>query len=246
MERTERLNGTHWVFRYDESCFPPGTDSFLLSSFPRLKEGMQVLDLGAGCGLLGMLLLRRCPSLSVTGLELDPSAAAIGRRNAAENGLTEQLQLRQGDLREAGSIPAGSFSLVICNPPYFPTGSGASAPEAVRRTAREEVTCTLQDICLAAARALKWSGSFCMVHKPERLTDVLLSMRQARLEPKRLRFVQLTADAAPSLLLIEGRLGGKPGLRMEPPLILQQPDGTPTAEADAIYYRTIPTTEEHI
>ena len=246
MDHTEYLNGTGWCFHYDDICFPPGTDSFLLASLPRLKTGTQVLDLGCSSGLLGLLLLRRCPQISVTGIELDAHAAALGLRNAAENGLSDRLSFRQGDLREPAMIPANTFDLVICNPPYFPGGHGASAPDAARRSAREEVSCTLEDVCSAAARALRWSGSFCLVHKPERLTDLLCAMRSARLEPKRLRFVQKTAEAAPSLLLAEGRLGGKPGITVEPPLILQQPDGTPTAETDAIYYRTIPTTEEHI
>ena len=245
MERTDRLNGTDWLFHYDDNCFPPGTDSFLLSSLPQLKPGLRVLDLGAGSGLLGMLLLRRCPDITVTGLELDPLAAALGQRNAQENGLS-QLSFRQGDLRDSSNVPAGQFDLVICNPPYFPAGSGASAPGAARRTAREEVSCTLEDVCSAAVRALRWSGSFCLVHRADRLTDVLCAMRAARLEPKRLRFVQKNATTAPSLLLAEGRMGGNPGLKPEPPLILQQSDGSPTAEVDAIYYRTIPTTEESV
>ncbi len=246
MERTDHLNGTGWQYHYDDACFPPGTDSFLLSSLPRLKQGMQVLDLGSGAGLLGLLLLRRCPHISVTGIELDMHAAALGQRNAEENSLSDRLFFRQGDLREAAVIPAGAFDLVICNPPYFAAGHGASAPNAARRGAREEINCSLEDVCAAAARALRWSGSFCIVHKPDRLTDLLCAMRTARLEPKRLRFVQKTAEATPSLLLAEGRLGGKPGLTIEPSLILQRPDGTPTAETDAIYYRTTPTTEETI
>ncbi|MBE6962590.1 MAG: methyltransferase domain-containing protein [Ruminococcaceae bacterium] len=246
MDRTEYLNGTGWCFHYDDLCFPPGTDSFLLSSLPRLKAGMQVLDLGCGSGLLGLLLLRRCPQIFVTGIELDAHAAQLGARNATENRLSEQLIFLQGDLRESTAIPAGKFDLVVCNPPYFPSGHGASAPNAARRGAREELNCTLEDVCSAAAKALHWSGSFCLVHKPDRLTDLLCTMRAARLEPKRLRFVQKTAESQPSLLLVEGKLGGKPGLILEAPLILHQSDGTPTAENDAIYYRTTPTTEETI
>ena len=246
MERTDRLNGTNWLFHYDDTCFPPGTDSFLLSSLPHLKSGMRVLDLGSGCGLLGLLLLRRHRGITVTGLELNPHAVAMGERNAAGNQLTHQLLFCQGDLRNTATIPPGGFDLVVCNPPYFPVGSGASAPGEARRNAREETTCSLEDVCAAAARALRWSGSFCLVHKPDRLTDLLCSLRAAGLEPKRLRMVQKTALSAPSLLLIEAKRGGKPGLKAEPPLILQQQDGTPTAEIDAIYYRSIPTTEESV
>ena len=107
-----------------------------------------------------------------------------------------------------------------------------------RRTARSEVSCTLEDVCRAASYLLRWGGAFCLVHKPERLTDLLCLLRETGLEPKRLRFVVNRTGAAPSLVLLEGRRGGKPGLTVEPPLILQKPDGSPTEELDAIYFRT--------
>ena len=106
------------------------------------------------------------------------------------------------------------------------------------RTARTEATCTLTELCSCAARLLRWDGRFCLVHKPERLTDLLCAMREAALEPKRLRFVCSKPGAAPSLVLAEGRRGGRPGLTVEPPLLLRQADGSPTAELDAIYFRT--------
>ena len=96
--------------------------------------------------------------------------------------------------------------------------------------------CTLEDICHAAAYLLHWGGSFCLVHKPERLTDLLCTLRDHGLEPKRLREVCKTAGTAPSLILLEGRRGGKPGLSIEAPLVLQD-GGAPTAEVDAIYFR---------
>lgn len=236
MERQDRLSGNGWVFRYDDR-FPPGTDSFLLSAFPRLRAGERVCDLGAGAGLLGLLLLRRQPSLRVTGVELDDAACALLRYNALQNGLEEHLCCLPGDLRQQALLPAGVFDLAVCNPPYFPVGSGASAPAPVRQAAREEITCTLSDVCAAAGWGLRWGGRLCLVHRPERLTDALCALRQAGLEPKRLRFVHKIAGAAPSLLLVEGRRGGRPGLTIEPPLVLQGPDGTPTAEVDAIYCR---------
>jgi tRNA1(Val) A37 N6-methylase TrmN6 len=111
------------------------------------------------------------------------------------------------------------------------------AEAAAIRTARSEVTCTLEELCASAAYLLRWGGSFCLVHKPERLTDVLCALRNAAMEPKRLRFVSTTPTRTPSLILVEGRRGGKPGLTVEPPLMLQNPDGTPTDEVDAIYFR---------
>lgn len=238
MEHWESLKPGGYRFVYDDALFRPGTDTFLLSSLPRLRPGLRVCDLGCGTGLLGLLLLQRQPGLAVTGVELQPQALALAERAAAENGLAGQLRFLPGDLRQIRTLlPGGSFDLAVCNPPYYPPGSGALAPAAARRTARAEVDCTLEEVCAAAAWLLRWGGCFCLVHKPERLTDLLTALRRAGLEPKRLRLVCPTAASAPSLVLAEGRRGGRPGLRVEPPLILRQPGGTPTAEVDAIYFR---------
>lgn len=239
MERSERLSGTDWLFRYDDLEFLPGTDSFLLSGFPRLKPGLKVCDLGSGSGLLAMLLLRREPSLCVTCVELSGPACRLAVLNAETNGLCGRLAVRQADLRDFSELPlAGSFDLVVCNPPYFPVGGGASAPGPGRRRVREEITCTLPEVCRAAAHLLRWGGIFCLVHRPERLVDLCWYLRSEKLEPKRLRMVQQMLGKAPSLLLLEGRRGGKPGLLTEPPLTLQEADGTPTGEVDTIYGRT--------
>ena len=239
MERMEQLSGCGYRYYYDDALFPPGTDSFLLAAFPALRPGQRVCDLGCGAGLLGLLLLRRQRALQVTGVELSPAAAALAERNRRENGLEAHLSIAEGDLREIGSLlPAGQWDLVVSNPPYYPPASGPAPGKEALRSARTEVSCTLTDLCRAAARLLRWGGSFCLVHKPERLTDVLTELRAAGLEPKRLRLVSKTAGAAPSLLLAEGRRGGRPGLRIEPPLLLTGADGAPTAELDAIYFRT--------
>ena len=145
-------------------------------------------------------------------------------------------EFRLEDLRET-ALPAGSFDLAVCNPPYFPPSAGPLPKGEARRTARTEEACTLEDVCRAAGRLLRWGGAFCLVHKPERLTDLLCALRGEGLEPKRLRLVSLRPERAPSLLLLEARRGGKPGLAVEEPLILENPDGSPTAELNRIYFR---------
>lgn len=239
MEHWEALFSGGYRFVYADGLFRPGTDTFLLSSLPRLKPRLRVCDLCAGTGLLGLLLLQRQPELFVTGVELQGDAADLLSRCAAENGLSERWTALTGDLRAIRTLlPAGQFDLVVCNPPYYPADSGFLASNSSRRTARSEVSCTLDEVCAAAGYLLRWGGSFCLVHKPERLTDLLLSLRQNGLEPKRLRFVCKQAGSAPSLVLCDSRRGGKPGLSVEPPLLLQNPDGTPTAEYCAIYFRS--------
>ena len=238
MEHWESLCPGGYRFVYDDALFRPGTDTFLLSSLPRLKPGLRVCDLGCGTGLLPLLLLQRQNHLSVTGIDIQPRAVELARRAAEDNSLCGQATFHTADLRQLkGILPAGSFDLVVCNPPYYPPHSGYMAVDPAIRTARTEVGCTLDDVCKAAAYLLRWDGSFCLVHKPERLTDLCCTLRQHALEPKRLRFVCSTAGAAPSLLLLEGRRGGKPGLTVESPLILQDNSGAPSAELDAIYFR---------
>ena len=238
MEHWESLCPGGYRFVYGDDLFRPGTDTFLLSSLPRLKPGMRVMDLGCGTGLLGLLLLQRQKELFVTGIDIQPAAIRLAERAAAENSLEDRLAFHHADLREVKRLfSTGSFDLAVCNPPYYPPGSGALPDSGARRAARTEVACTLEDVCTAASYLLRWGGSFCLVHKPERLTDLLCALRSGGLEPKRLRFVCKTAGAAPSLVLAEARRGGKPGLTMEAPLVLQNPDGSPTAEVDAIYFR---------
>lgn len=234
--RWEALRPGGLRFVYGRGQFPPGLDSFLLASLPKLKAGMKVCDLGCGTGLLGLLLLQREGALTVTGLEIQPEAVRLGERAVLENHLSGRLTFRLEDLRET-ALPAGSFDLAVCNPPYFPPSSGPPPKGEARRTARTEESCTLEEVCRAAARLLRWGGSFCLVHKPERLADLVCALRESGLEPKRLRFVCVRPERAPSLILMEARRGGRPGLRAEPPLALENADGSPTAELNRIYFR---------
>ena len=238
MEHWEALCPGGYRFVYDDVLFRPGTDTFLLSSLPRLKPGLRVMDLGCGTGLLGLLLLQRQPGLAVTGIDIQPAAIRLAEKASTENGLTDRLSFQAADLRNVKALfSTGSFDLAVCNPPYYPSASGALSGDGARRTARSEVDCTLEDICRAASYLLRWGGGLCLVHKPERLTDLLCALREHGLEPKRLRFVCKTAGSAPSLVLAEARRGGRPGLAIEKPLILQTADGAPTPEVDAIYFR---------
>lgn len=238
MEHWEELKPGGLRFVWADHLFRPGTDTFLLSSLPRLRPGLRVCDLGCGTGLLGLLLMQRQPDLRIAGLDIQPEAAALARRAAAENGLTERLDFRCGDLRQVrGIFPTGCFDLVVCNPPYYPPAGGKLSADGARRTARSETEASLADLCAAASYLLRWGGKFCLVHKPERLADVLCALRDAGTEVKRLRFVHSRAADPPSLFLAEGCRGGRPGITVEPPLILQNGGGTPTAELNAIYFR---------
>ncbi len=230
MVRTDSLCDGGPVFYYDTDFFPPTTDSFALGWFARPKRGSAVCGLGCGTGLIETLLLAREPSLGITGVEKNADALALAARTFAENGWNANI--RAGDLRDEGVLPAaGTMDFVVCNPPYFPAGSGRSAAGEARQSAREETLCTLADVCAAAARVLRYGGSFALVHRPERLTDLLCELRANGTEPKRARFVVQSTFDAPTLVLIEARRGGKPGLTIEPPLVIG------SAEWDKVYFR---------
>ena len=217
---------------------PLGTDSVLLADFVRPAGAKRGIDLGCGGGILSLLLLERSKKLHMTGLELRGDAAALGRENLEKNGLSDRGKILSGDIREHRSLfSPGSFDLAVSNPPYFPAGSGGVSPDPARAAARGEESCTLSQLCEAAAFLLRTGGRFCLVHRPERLAELFVCMSQNGLEPKRLREVCPRPGAAPSLVLAEGLRGGKPGLTIEPPLVLQDADGKESGEVRRIYRR---------
>ena len=230
MVRQDRLWPDGPLFYFDTALFPPTTDSFALGYFAQFRRGSAVCDLGCGTGLLGTLLLAREASLRMSNVEQNADALALARRTFAQNGW--DAAFFEGDLRNAGVLPAaGSMDGCVCNPPYFRSGSGKSADGAARQTAREETQCTLAEVCAAAERVLRWGGTFALVHRPERLTDLLVELRAHGMEPKRLRFAAQSAPSAPTLVLLEAKRGGKPGLVIEPPLVIG------SAEWDKVYFR---------
>ena len=217
---------------------PLGTDSILLADFVRAAGAKRGVDLGCASGILSLLLLWREPGLHMTGLELNSSAAELARENMARNALSARSAMLAGDIREHRSLlPAGGFDLAVSNPPYFPLGGGALSPDAARAAARGETDCSLEELCAAAAWLLRTGGSFFLVYRPERLAELFCRMSAAGLEPKRLRLVCHRAESRPSLALVEGRRGGKPGLSIEPALVMTDAQGQESAEIRRIYHR---------
>ena len=220
-----------------DNAFPLSTDSVLLAHFARTIRAKRIFDLGCGAGALTVLLGLSHPGARLGGIELRGDAAALCRENLRANGL-EDASIITGDFRERSALPkAGETDLVVANPPYFPRGSGASAPDGSRAGARDERTATLEDVCAAAAYLCRWGGAFALVHRPERLSELMVTMHAHALEPKRLRLVQHREGVAPNLVLLEGRRGGKPGLDVEKPLLLTDRGGGDSAEIKQIYHR---------
>ncbi|MEG2074193.1 MAG: methyltransferase [Angelakisella sp.] len=214
-----------------------GTDAFLLSRFAEVRRGERCCDLGSGCGIIPLLWFRwgLSPEYAFA-VELQAQGYEQMLTTVAENGLEGKLLPLHSDLSDLkGKIANCSLDIVTCNPPYKMAGHGVPCPDEARLTARHEVACSLEDVCTAAAKLLRFGGRLCLCQRPERLPDIMESMRRAKLEPKRLRFVQQHPNTAPWLILIEGKKGSKPFLRVEPPLIIENEDGGFSDEVIEIY-----------
>lgn len=222
---------------YSGRGFSIGTDAVLLYDFAKSIRGTKLCDLGCGSGVIGILLALARPEVHVTGVDILPSAIEAARANALLNGIEGRYSAIAGDLRDPSFLPAGGFDIAVMNPPYFPAGSGKLAADSETAAARSEESCSLSNSCRAAARAVRWGGKFCMVHKPERLAEICCLMHENGLEPKRIRFVQPAPEKAPNLILIESTRGAKPGVQLSAPLVLTDEDGNETAEVRAIYHR---------
>ena len=204
-------------YRYEQSdtCFPLGQDSLALADFATVRRGDQVCDLGCGGGALLLLLAGRQSTLALSGVEISPEDSALARRNLAENSLTGEIYT--GDLRQVcKALPAGGFSLVISNPPYFKAGSGGDGGAARMEEA------TLSDWCAAAGRLTKNGGRFALVHRPERLAELFGALSRSGLEPKRLQLIQHDAHTPPSAALVEAVRQGRPGLEVLPTRLMNR------------------------
>lgn len=229
------------LFGQCPGAFPISTDSVLLAHFTRTEGTGSAADLGCGAGILAVLLCSKAPSLKVSAIDIDPAAAAQCRENFAANGFEGRAEAVAGDLRECRRYyAAGSFDLVVSNPPYFPVNGGKSAPDPRRAAARDERTCSFPELCAAAAYLCRFGGRFAFVHRPERLPGLFADLSGAGFAPKLLRLVYPRPDAGASLALVEARRGGNPGLKVLPPLILREEDGAESAEMREIYHRGAP------
>ena len=216
------------------------TDSILLAHFSNIRKHDCACDLGTGSGIIPLLWCKG-ESGPITAVDIQAKACVQLEKTIALNALQDRIRVVQTDLRQKHpALPWGTFDLVSMNPPYQAAGSGIESAAGSDKIARHETACTLADAAAAASHLLRFGGRFCLCHKPERLADILCTLREQKIEAKRVRFVAQQADRAPWLVLVEGKRGGKPGLRVEPPLVLQTADGADSAEMAAVFgnYRT--------
>lgn len=210
--------------------FPLSTDSMVLSHFVRLSANARVLDLGSGCGTLGLLLCAKDGHCTVTGIELSESAHRGAEENIRRNGLEHRMESICANLRQVPSLfSPGSFSCCVSNPPYF---SGGPASKELA-SARREDKCSLKELMCSAAAALKYGGDFYLVHRPERLAQIIALGAEKGLEAKRLLLVRHRPERDISIIALQLRKGGKPGLLIEDACLFDT-QGDPTG-----YYRSV-------
>ena len=212
-------------------CFPLTTDSMVLADFADIRGAKTVLDLGSGCGTLGLLLCARNERCRVTGVELDEAAHAAAEENIRRNRLDARMESICADVRRVpGLFGPGQFDCCISNPPYF---SGGYAARLV--SARREDACTLAQLMQCAAWALKYGGDFFLVHRPERLAEVIALGAENKLEAKRLRLLRHREGSPVVLVLLQLRKGARPGLTLEE-ISLRRSDGSATGDYRRIYH----------
>ncbi len=234
---SEPLAGGRIIYVSKNSRF--GTDAVLLADFASPKRIDRAVDLCTGGGIIPMLwLCGDAPGGQVIGVELQHECCELARRSIEANGDGERLAVMEGDLRRIEEyLPRERFSLVTCNPPYFAAGSGFANKSESRTIARSETMCNSSDVCRAARYLLKFGGRLCVCQRPERLTDVICAMRENLIEPKRIRLVQQRPAAEPWLVLVEGRRGGRPGVKFLPVLMVENGSGGYSDEMREIYGR---------
>lgn len=215
------IGGLKLIQDTDMFCF--GIDAVMLANFVHCKEGAKVVDLCTGNGIIPVLLSAKIPANSIIGVEIQKSVATLANENVELNGLSEKLQIINDDLKNMPEVLGKSkYDVVTCNPPYRNVGCGVVNEADTKAIARHEILCSLDDIVYTSAMLLKPLGKFFMIHRPDRLCDILCSMREHKIEPKVIKFVQPDINTKPTHILIEGVYGGKRHMTVETTMILKE------------------------
>ena len=212
-----------------DGAFPLSTDSMLLAHFVHLRKNARVLDLGSGCGTLGLLLCGKDQTCTVTGIEITEDAHNAAEENILRNSLSARLESICTDLRDLPGDFTGRFHCCVSNPPYFSGGPASKQTPLARR----DDCCPPEELCRSAAKALQYGGDFYLVHKPEKLAQLIACGAAAGLEAKHLRLIRHKEGGPITLILLQLRKGGKPGLQITENCLFDSLGG------ETAYYREV-------
>lgn len=219
-ERLDDLQNGLFIIQ-DPSAFCFGSDAVALAAFARIPRGGTVADLGAGNGIIALLLAAHTGASKIVGIEIQEDAADMAKRSVLHNGLSDRVAILAMDLKDAPArLGRRSFDAIVCNPPYGKAGKSFFGEPDARAIARHEILCTLSDCVVSASALLKDGGKTCFACPPLRAAELFALYEKSRLSPKRAQFVHPAFGAPPTVLLIEGVKNGRPGMDWLAPLYL--------------------------
>lgn len=222
--------------KQDRGGYRFSIDAILLASQAAPHPEDKVIDLGAGCGIISLILAYRHPGLTVYAVEVQAELARLASINVQDNQLQDRITVLNADMKSLKpAVTAGPVDLVVCNPPYRRPNSGRINPNQQRAIARHELKASLQDVIASTRRMLKMSGRFVTIYTAERTADILCQMRASSLEPKYIRAIHSDTRSEAKLVLVEGTKGGNPGLKIARPLVLYQENGDYTDEVQRMF-----------
>ncbi len=215
METIEFLQELNLKVYQDDELYCFTSDSILLSKFATAKKGESVADFCSGSGVVGFNFygLNSDKINSVTLFELQKPLYDLSLKSIKENKLEDKFTAINTRLQDIGREYMGKFSLILCNPPYMSIDGGEHDKDKAKAICRREVALSLEELIAAISKALKYGGRCAIVHRADRLADIIYTMREHKIEPKRLQLVQ-SPNKEPYLLLIEGVKGGKSGIKI--------------------------------
>lgn len=218
--------------------FKFGIDAVLLSYFANVKKKSEVIDLCTGTGIVPFLLMGKYAPKRIVGIEIQEEMVEMANRSSKFNKLDDKVKFINADLKDVNKMKElGRFDVLTVNPPYKLNDSGIINPEDKLAIARHEIKCKLEDVMATARILLKDNGRMFMVHRPDRLVDILTLMRQYKIEPKRIQMVQPSVDKAPNIVLVEGQRDGGTFLKWEKPIYVYDSMGNYSSEINMIYGR---------
>ena len=241
LEEGERLDdigfGGLWLIQKPgEFCY--GIDAVLLADFASAGKAGKIADLGTGTGIIPLILSHKTESEEIWGIEIQKDSWSRAVRAAKLNQLEDRLHFVCCDVKEAAEqLTAGSFDVVVSNPPYTRAVCGMQSENRAKMIARHETTAGLEDFILAASRLLRKGGSFFLIHRPERIPDICWHCRNCGMETKEMRLVSTNRDVKPSMVLVRCVKGGGNELRFRNPLYIYRQNGSYTSEIQRIYER---------
>ena len=235
MEKT--LDGIRDIKLYQNSNgYRFSADALLLASFVNVKHAKDIIDLGAGSGVIGLLLAKKYAAARVLLLELQETLYRLAETNTRMNGLEARVSAVMSDIRDIpGKLQPMTFDLAVSNPPFRKATSGRISIGQEKAVARHELRIKLPDLAESASYLLKARGRFFMIYHPERIIEVIDALRAQRLEPKRIRFVHNDIDTGSKIVLIEAVKEGRAGIKIERPLFMYNKDGSYSEEVRDMY-----------